>query len=802
MKFTLSWLRDYLDFDDTLDAVLEQLTLIGLEVEGVEDPAEKLGAFKIAEVISAEQHPDADRLRVLSVNYGGPEPIQVVCGAPNARAGMKGVLGVPGDYVPGLDVTLSVGKIRGVESCGMMCSGSELEISEDHDGILDLPDDAPVGTPYALYMGMDDPVIEIGVTPNRPDVLGVYGIARDLAASGLGKLKEKTVSPVRGNGPCPVSVDIEIPEFCPAFGLRLVRGVKNGPSPDWMQKRLNAIGLRPVNALVDITNYITFDRGRPLHVFDAAKVSGNLVIRRAKAGEEIAALNDKTYELDESMGVIADDNGVESLAGIIGGTGSGSEDGTTDVLIESALWHPLQIAQAGRKLGVSTDARYRFERGVDPNFMIPGLEEATKLVFDICGGEASDMHIAGDVPDADKIIDFPTTEVKRLGGIDPDPREIKAILQLLGFWVTGHAPDFKVAVPSYRPDIFGKADLVEEVVRIFGINNVPSTPLPPMDDLGSAKLTLAQTRNRRAKRALAARGMMEALTWSFVSHKSATAFGGGKEELTLANPISSDLSDMRPSLLPGLLLASQRNADRGNNDVALFEVGQVFHGNQPDDQNDCASGIRRGLATTRSNGRHWSETAESVSVFDAKQDALSVLTSLGANVDNMQIVAGAPDYFHPGRSGTIQQGPKNIIGYFGEFHPRVLDELDVDGPLVGFEIDLKALPAPRAKSTKIKGAMRASDLQPLHRDFAFVVDKDVSADKVLRAAKGVDKKLITNVTLFDVFEGDALGSDKKSLAIDVTLQPDVKTMTDEEIEAVATKIVMSVEKATGGTLRG
>lgn len=802
MKFTISWLRDYLDFDDTLDRLLDQLTLIGLEVEGVENPAEKLGAFKIVEVLTAEQHPDADRLRVLSVNTGEGDPVQVVCGAPNARAGMKGVLGLPGNYVPGLDVTLSVGKIRGVESCGMMCSGSELEISEDHDGILDLPDDAPVGEPYALYMDMDDPVIEIGVTPNRPDVLGVFGIARDLAASGLGKLKTKSVPPVRANDACPVSVDIQIPDFCPAFGLRLVRGVKNGPSPEWMQKRLNAIGLRPINALVDITNYITFDRGRPLHVFDAAKVSGNLVIRRAKAGEEIEALNDKTYELDETMGVIADDNGVESLAGIIGGTGSGSEEGTTDVLIESALWHPLQIAQTGRKLGITTDARYRFERGVDPNFMISGLEEATQLVLDICGGEPSQMHIAGEVPEADTIIEFPTTEVKRLGGIDPEPREIKAILELLGFWVTGNAPDFKVAVPSYRPDIFGKADLVEEVVRIFGINNVPSTPLPQLEDLGAAKLTLSQIRNRRAKRVLAGRGMMEAVTWSFVSEEAAKAFGGGGEDVKLANPISSDLSDMRPSLLPGLLLASQRNADRGNNDVALFEVGQVFHGDQPDDQNDCASGIRRGLATTRANGRHWSEKVQNVSVFDAKEDALSVLTGLGANVDNMQIVAGGPDYFHPGRSGTIQQGPKNIIGYFGEFHPGILDQLDIDGPLVGFEIDLKALPAPRAKATKTKGAMRASDLQPLHRDFAFVVDKDVSADKVLKAAKSVDKKLITNVTLFDVFEGDALGEDKKSLAIDVTLQPDEKTMTDEEIEAVATKIVLSVEKATGGTLRG
>ena len=799
MKFTVSWLRDYLDFDASLEQLLETLTLIGLEVEEVDDPAKRLAAFKIAHVLEAEQHPDADRLRVLKVDNGSGEPFQVVCGAPNARAGMKGVLGLPGDYVPGLDITLSVGKIRGVESRGMMCSGKELEVSEEHDGILDLPEDAPVGEAYAVWADMDDPMIEIGVTPNRPDVLGVYGIARDLAAAGLGKLKNKAVPSVRGNGACSVSVDIQIPDFCPAFGLRQVTGVKNGPSPEWMQSRLRAIGLRPINALVDITNYMTFDRGRPLHVFDADKVHGNLVIRSAKEGEELEALNDKTYTLDETMGVIADDNGVESLAGVVGGVVSGSEADTTNVLIESALWDPMQIARTGRKLGVNTDARYRFERGVDPNFMIEGLEEATQYVLDICGGEASDLHIAGEVPDVDQIIEFPTTEVKRLGGIDPEPREIKAILELLGFWVSGQAPDFKVAVPSYRPDIFGTADLVEEVVRIFGINEVPSTPLPPMSVIGSAKLTLSQKRNRTAKRTLAGRGMLEAMTWSFISETEAKLFGGGDASLKLANPISSDLSDMRPSLLPGLMLAAQRNADRGIGDVALFEVGQVFKGNKPEDQYDCASGIRRGLS---GSGRHWTGKEAEVSVYDAKEDALGVLAALGANVDNFQIVAGGADYFHPGRSGTIQQGPKNIIGHFGEFHPALLEKLDVSGPLVGFEINLQALPAPRSKATKTKGAMRISDLQPLHRDFAFVVNKDVQADKVLRAAKSADKKLISDVSLFDIFEGDSLGADKKSLAIDVTLQPSDKTMTDEEIEAVATKIVLAVEKATGGTLRG
>lgn len=801
MKFTLSWLRDYLDFDVELDTILDTLNLIGLEVEGVEDPAKKLGAFKIAHVLEAEQHPDADRLRVLKVDNGSGEPFQVVCGAPNVRAGMKGVLGLPGDYVPGLDVTLTVGKIRGVESRGMMCSGKELEINDDHDGILDLPDDAPVGESYALYMKMDDPVIEIGVTPNRPDVLGVHGIARDLAAAGVGKFKDKTIPSIRGEGPCPVTVDIQIPDFCPAFGLRLVKGVKNGPSPEWMQKRLRAIGLRPISALVDITNYVTFDRGRPLHVFDAGKVHGNLTIRRAHEGEELEALNDKTYSLDSTMGVIADENGVESLAGIVGGTVSGSELDTTDVLIESALWDPFQIARTGRKLGVNTDARYRFERGVDPNYMIPGLEQATQLVMDLCGGTPSEMHIAGEVPDTDKILDFPISEVQRLGGINPEPREIKAILEVLGFWVSGQVPNFKVAIPSWRPDVFGTADLVEEIVRIYGINDVPSTPLPPLEGLGQAKLTTPQKRNRTAKRTLAGRGMMEAVTWSFVSENEAVHFGGGADALKLANPISSDLSDMRPSLLPGLLLAAQRNADRGFADVALFEVGQVFKGDTPEDQHDCATGIRRGTAKPLGDGRHWSGASDIVSVFDAKEDTLAVLTALGVTVDNLQIVASAPTYFHPGRSGTIQQGPKNIIAHFGELHPRTLKALDINGPLVGFEINLAALPEPRKKATKTKGAMQASDFQPVHRDFAFVVDDEVEAGKLLRAAKGVDKKLIKDVVLFDIFQGETLGTGKKSVAIDVTIQPQNKTMTDEELDALSTKLIQTVEKVTGGTLR-
>ncbi|MHA7774930.1 phenylalanine--tRNA ligase subunit beta [Roseibium sp. M-1] len=805
MKFTLSWLKEHLETDASLEEIVDRLTLIGLEVEEVTNQADRLKPFRIARVLEAEQHPNADRLRVLKVDTGEGDPVQVVCGAPNARAGLVGVLGKPGDYVPGLNVTLSVGKIRDVESFGMMCSERELELSEEHDGIIDLPEDAPVGMSYAKWAGLDEPVIEIGLTPNRPDCTGVYGIARDLAAAGLGKLKERSHEQIRGSFPCPVTVTLDFGDtkpMCKAFGLRLVKGVKNGPSPKWLQDRLTAIGLRPINALVDMTNYITFDQGRPLHVFDADKVHGNLVVRRGKKGETIDGLNGKSYELDETICVISDDNGVESLGGILGGEPSGCTEDTVNVLIESALWDEDGIASTGRKLGVNTDARYRFERGVDPNYMMPGLEYATRMVLDLCGGEPSEAIQAGEVPDSSNIINFPYSEIKRLSGVDILPAEANVTLKALGFWISGSGETVKVAAPSWRPDIEGKADLVEEVVRIIGLERVPFTPLPPTGTVGQKVLTTGQIRRGKARRALATRGFNEAVTWSFIAKDQAALFGGGSAALELANPISSEMTDMRPSLLPGLLAAAQRNADRGHGDVALFEIGQVFENDTPEGQKMVAAGVRRGTAKLAGAGRHWSGTSRIVDVFDAKADAEAALAAIGAPVDKLMVMADAPATFHPGRSGCLKLGPKNTLAVFGEVHPRTLAALDIEGPLVAFEIYLDALPEPKGKGGRSKGAFNVSGLMPVQRDFAFLVGKDVSAEALLKAARGAEKTLIEDVTLFDIYEGQGVPEGQKSVAIDVTLQPRQKTLTDEEIDAVAKKIIASVEKATGGTLRG
>ena len=800
MKFTLSWLREHLDTAEPLDKLVNTLTMIGLEVENIEDKGKALAPFTIARVIEAKQHPNADRLRVCMVDTGAGEPVQVVCGAPNARTGMKGVFSPPGTYIPGKKITLGVGTIRGVESRGMLVSEAEMELSDDHEGIIDLPADAPVGEPYATWAGLDDPVIEINLTPNRPDCTGVHGIARDLAAADMGKFIDPAPKPIKGTFPCPVSVKIEAPELCPGFALRLVRGVKNGASPAWLQKRLIAIGLRPINALVDITNFMTFDRGRPLHVFDAAKVHGNLTVRRARAGESLLALDGRTYALDESICVIADEKGIESLSGIMGGEESGCDANTTDVLIESALWAPLNIAQTGRKLGINSDARYRFERGVDPAFMVPGLELATQMVLDFCGGEPSDITIAGSAHADDRIIAFPVAEVKRLSGLDAPLPEMKRVLSHLGFFVAGAGDTVKVAVPSWRPDIEGKADIVEEVVRILGVDRVPPTPFPRGEHARKPVLTVAQVRTRKAKRALSVRGMVEAVTWSFIGKPQAELFGGGSEALALANPIAADLSDMRPSLIPGLVASAQKNADRGFPDVALFEVGQVFRGDQPQDQLTAASGVRRALAKANGAGRHWTGNG-AVDAFDVKADALAVLIAAGAPPQAMQIVPGGPAWLHPGRSGTIQIGPQNVLGYFGELHPRALEALDAEGPLVVFEVMLDRIPEPKAKATRAKSVLELSSFQPVTRDFAFTVDAKVKAGDIVRAAQNVDKKLIAAVTVFDVYEGHTIEAGKKSIAIAVTLQPRDKTMTDQEIDAVAAKIVAEVAKRTGGVLR-
>ena len=801
MKFTLSWLKDHLDTKASLTEIVETLTRIGLEVEGVEDPAERLKGFVIARVIEAKQHPNADRLRVCTVDAGG-DPLQVVCGAPNARTGMKSVFSPVGTYIPGKKITLAKGVIRGVESNGMLCSAAELEISEDHDGIIELPEDAPVGAPYAAYTGLDDAVIDINLTPNRPDATGVEGIARDLAAAGLGTLKSRPIKPAEGAFECPVAVKLDFVEadrkLCPAFAMRLVRGVRNGASPEWMQKRLRAIGLRPINALVDITNYLTFDRGRPLHVFDAAKVKGSLTVRRAKAGESVLALDGRNYALDETNVVIADDNGVESIAGVMGGEPSGCDENTRDVLIESALWDAANIAQTGRKLGIVTDARYRFERGVDPDFCIPGAELATHLVLELCGGEPSKLVVAGDPGKPRQRVSFPYSEVKRLSGVDIPEAEGLAILARLGF----EAKDGVVSVPNWRPDVDGKADIVEQIVRIAGLDRIASTPLPRLESgVPKPVLTLLQKRTRLAKRTLASLGLSEAVTWSFISKVQAELFGGGKPELALANPIAADLSDMRPSLIPGLAAAAERNARRGFKDVALFEVGQVFLGEGENDQRIAATALRRGLAKRQGLGRHWSGGG-SVDVFEAKADALALLASLGVNLAALQIVPGGPAFLHPGRSATLQFGPKNIVGWFGELHPQTLETLDVEGPVVAFEITLDAIAAPKARPTKAKPKLERSEFMPLERDLAFVTPETTRAADILKAALAADRALVTKADVFDVYRGVGLPTGHKSVAISVTLQPKERTLTDAEIEAAVAKVVAEVAKKTGATLRG
>ncbi|MBR0557378.1 phenylalanine--tRNA ligase subunit beta [Ciceribacter sp. L1K23] len=806
MKFTLSWLKDHLDTDATLEQICERLTAIGLEVEDVDDKA-AYKPFVIAKVLSAEKHPEADRLKVLMVDAGDGKPVQIVCGAPNARAGLVGALARPGVYVPGIDVTLSVGKIRGVESHGMMCSEKELNISDNHDGIIDLPEDAPVGTSFASYAGLDDPVIEINLTPNRPDCTSIYGIARDLAASGLGKLKTPKAPSFKVEGETPYDVKIVLDDerLCPGFAYRLVRGVKNGPSPKWMQQRLLAIGLRPISALVDVTNYMTFDQGRPMHVFDADKVKGTLVVRRAQEGEEVLALDTRTYKLNPANVVIADDNGVESIGGIMGGEHSGCDENTVNVLIESALWDPINIAKTGRAHGIITDARYRFERGVDPEYMVPGLERTTELVLEMCGGTAAEKKVTGYKGHTKKVVDFPYSEVKRLTGLTVSNEDAKQILTGLGFEVSGSGETVKVAVPSWRPDVDGKADLVEEVMRIHGVDQIKPEPLAPTGSVNGKILTTLQIRSRAAKRALAARGMLEAVTWSFISEDHAKLFGGGSHALKLANPIAADMSDMRPSLLPGLLTAAQRNADRGFGDVAIFEVSGTYESDTPEGQRRVAGGVRRGTASLAGSGRLWLNAAKGggkpVDVYDAKADALAVLEACGLPMSNVQIEAGAPAWYHPGRSGTIKAGPKVILGYFGEFHPKTLGALDVSGALCGFEVFIDAMPEPKRKATRTKPALELSPFQLVRRDFAFVVDKAVEAGAIVRAASGADRKLISGVNVFDIFEGASVGEGRKSVAIEVLIQPVDKTLTDEDFDALTKKIVGNVEKTTGGVLR-
>ena len=796
MKFTLKWLKEYLDTEASLDEIVEGLLGIGLEVEEVRDPASQLGAFSVAKVKDCRRHPDADRLSVCEVETAAGL-VQVVCGAPNARTGLTGIFAPPGSHIPGIGKDLEVGVIRGVKSAGMLLSERELMLSDDHEGIIDLNGDFSIGTPAAVALGLDDPMIHVAVTPNRPDALGVYGIARDLAAKGLGRLRPLIVEPVGGSYDSPVAVSIDDRQACPMFAGRHFRGLTNGPSPDWLQKRLKAIGLRPISALVDITNYVTFAHGRPLHVFDAGRLTGDITVRLSRPGETMEALDGKTYELDDSMTVIADDAGPQGLGGIMGGEQTGCREDTTEVLLEVALFDPVRTAATGRKLQIISDARSRFERGVDPAFVIPGAEIATRLILELCGGEASKLVVAGAEPEWARSYALRKTRVATLGGVNVAPDEQKRILSDLGFTVSEGAEAFDCAVPSWRPDVRGEADLVEEVCRIYGLDKVPPAPMDRPLAVARPVLTPVQRRMVAARRRLAERGLNEAVTWSFLPQAHAELFGGGAPELKLVNPISSELSDMRPSLLPNLIAAAGRNAARGLGDVGLFEVGQAYAGIRPEDETLRAAGVRRGAFEPR----HWAAAQRPADVFDAKADALAALEAAGAPVGNLQVVKGGPAWFHPGRSGTLQLGPKTILGWFGEIHPRVLDRMDLKGPVAGFEAMLDAIPEARANSAT-RPPLVASDLMPVKRDFAFLVDVAVEAERLVKAAKQADKALISEVSVFDVFAGGALGEGKKSIAIEVTLQPRARTLTEAEIEAVSRRIVDQVTRATGATLRG
>jgi len=787
MKFPLSWLKRYLDTAADTQAIADGLTRLGLEVEGIENPAARLAPFVIARVLSAERHPQADKLQVLRVDTGSGEPLQVVCGAPNARAGLVGVFGPAGSHVPGLDVTLKVAAIRGVESNGMMCSARELQLGDDHEGIIDLAADAPVGTRYADWAGLDDPVFEVAITPNRQDCMGVYGIARDLAAAGLGALKP-LVSPAIPEGPPSlVAVSTEDPEGCPAFLARSVAGVVNGPSPQWLRQLLTRAGMRPISALVDITNYFSVGHGRPLHVYDVAKLQGGLVARRAVPGETLEALNGKIYTLDESMTVIADAVRVHDIGGIMGGAASGVSEATTDVLIEAAWFNPARIGATGRALGLTSDARARFERGVDPSFVGPGLDLAAAMVAELCGGTISARAQAGSPPIVEKIMAFDPARTLALGGLEVPEAEQRAILVRLGFGVSGGAAPWNVSVPSWRRDVDGPADLVEEIVRLHGLDKVQSVPLPRAEGVATPTATPAQKLERRCKRLMAARGLDEAITWSFIAAGEAARFGG--HYWRLENPLSAELAVMRASLLPGLVAAAGRNMARGVQSVRLFQHGRRY----------LADGERPTLAillTGEASPRDWRQgKARSFDAFDVKADVVAALSAAGAPVDRLQTMQPASAHYHPGRSAKLVLG-KAVLAEFGELHPDVLGDL---AHAVAAEIYLDAVPERRAK--RARPAFSPSALQPVRRDFAFLVPRTVAAEALVRAVKGAEKALIADVALFDRFAGGGVPDGQVSLAVAVTLQPTDKTLTDAEIEAVAAVVVAAAGKI-GATLRG
>ena len=797
MKTTLSWLKTHLDTEADVGEIVERLIMLGHDVDGVDDPAKALAGFTVARVVSAEKHPNADRLRVCivdagpAVNNGGQ--VQVVCGAPNARTGMKGVFGPAGIIVPRTAKRLEESTIRGVASKGMLMSAYELGLSDDHEGIVELPDDAPVGARYIDYVGLGDAVIDIKVTPNRADCLGVRGIARDLAAAGVGTLKALDETPVRGKFKSPIGIELTDLKACPLFLGRHIRGIKNGPSPDWLRRRLESIGLRPISALVDITNFLTFDLDRPLHVFDAGKVKGNLVVRFAKPGETLLALNGREYTLNPEVTAICDDNGVQSLGGVMGGEPTSCTEATTEVFIEAALFDPLRTAATGRRLDIISDARYRFERGIDPEFTAPGLEIATRLVLELCGGEASDVVVAGAVPEWRRGYVLHDNRLAELGGLAVAPSQSAKILADLGFRTEPGPDTLRVEPPPWRGDVIGEADLVEEVLRVKGFDEIAPVPLSRETVIARPAIDPRRRRTELVRRSLAARGLTEAVTYSFIAAAAAERFGGGQPFLRLVNPISADLDVMRPSVLPNLVEAARRNADRGFPDIALFELGPLYRDDTPEGQANVAAGLRAG----RLAPRDWRNKPGDPDLYAAKEDALAALAAAGAPIDNLQVAGEAPSWFHPGRSGVLRLG-SSVLGHFGELHPEILAAFDVRGPIAAFEVFVDAVPLPRGGR---RPPLQLSVFQPVERDFAFILDRDVAAETLLRAARGVDRKLVSDIRLFDVYEGKGLPEGKKSLAIAVTVQPQEATLTDAEIETFSQRLVAAVEKATGGTLR-
>ena len=797
MKFTLSWLKSHLDTDASVADIAEALTDLGLEVEGIENPIEKLADFTLGYVESAEKHPDADKLKICQVSTKDG-PTQIICGAPNAREGITVVVASPGTYVPGLDITIGVGKIRGVESFGMMCSEKEMELSDEHDGIIELPS-GDVGQTFTDWLSANDPskvdpVIEIAITPNRPDALGVRGIARDLAARGLGKMKpsEVEIVPATFQSGLSVSIDNDTLDGCPVFTGRLIKGVKNGPSPAWLQDQLRAIGLRPISFLVDVTNFYTYDQNRPLHVFDADKVAGNLRVHRAAGGETLTALDEKEYTLQAGQMVISDDNGAESIAGIMGGLETGCTEDTVNVFVESAYWDPVQIAYAGRALKINSDARYRFERGVDPSFTPDGLEHAVRMIVDHAGGEASQLIVAGKVPDVSRAYKLDAKRLISLVGMDIPESTQRQTLTALGFRLEGDMAH----VPSWRPDVQGEADLVEEVARIASLTKLEGKPLPRIPGVPKPVLTPMQMRASAARRTTATLGYNECVTYTFIDREAASLFGGGDDATMLENPISNDMSHMRPGLLPGLLRAAARNQARGFADMGLFEVGHAFQGGEPGEQHLQVAGILIG----KTGPKDVLGESRDVDVYDVKADAEAILAAMGAPA-KVQIMRNGEAWWHPGRHGQICLGPKKVLGVFGEIHPKVLREMNIKGPAVGFTLYPEQVPLPKKKSAT-RPALKATDLQAVERDFAFVVDTGVEALTLVNAAAGADKSLITEVRVFDEFIGGSLDEDKKSLAVTVRMQPVEATLKDKEIEAVAAKIIEKVTKATGGVLRG